>query len=62
MTTAKEIQLKIKYGQEHGSQKKTLIDLDFMQVTKDDGEQVCTDYYKMMTLDFYLFLLDQIPD
>lgn len=61
MTTIKEKQMVLKYHQENGT-KKTIIDTELWQVTNSDGVEVQTDYYKVLTLDFYLFLLDQIPE
>lgn len=61
MTTAKEVELKQKYCAENGT-KKTVIDTTFWEMTNREGTKINTDYYKLLSLDFYLWLLDQIPD
>lgn len=61
MSTAKERELIQKYHSEQGN-KPAVINVTGYRTKNSSGNPVNLDYYKVMTLDFYLWLLDQIKD
>lgn len=60
MTTSKEAELKQRYNADCGN-KTNIVDVTGYDCKNKYGNPVNLDYYKVITLDFYLWLLDQIP-
>ena len=59
MSTPQEKELILKYHQQSGN-KPAVVNVSDYECKNAYGNPVNLDYYKVLTIDFYLFLLEQI--